>query len=66
MYTSLRYIPGDGASQYYIQSIRKWAEKFKNNQIQMQLEQVPGHMNILGNELADKAVKKETELQKIT
>jgi ribonuclease HI len=29
----------------------------------MQLEWVPGHMNILGNELADKAAKKETELQ---
>ena len=52
------------AGQYYIQSIRKWAEKFQNLGIQMQLEWVPGHMNIRGNELADKAAKKETELQK--
>ncbi len=49
---------------YYIQSIRKWAEKLQNNNIQMQLEWVPGHMNIKGNELADKAAKKETKLQK--
>ena len=52
------------AGQYYIQSIRKWAEKFKNNYIQMQLEWVPEHMNIMGNELADKAAKKGTEIQK--
>src|SRR5437667_3168483 len=49
---------------YYTQSIRKWAEKFQNNNIQMQLEWVPGHMNIKGNELADKAAKKGTKLQK--
>ncbi len=49
---------------YYIQSIRKWAEKFQNNNIQMQLEWVPGHMNIKGNELADKAAKKEAKLQR--
>jgi hypothetical protein len=54
------------AGQYYIQSIRKWAEKFKNYHIQLQLEWVPGHMNILGNELADKAAKKGTQLQKST
>jgi ribonuclease HI len=54
------------AGQYYIQSIRKWAEKFKNNHVQVQLEWVPGHMNILGNELADKAAKKATEMQKST
>src|SRR5204862_6444755 len=35
--------------QYYIQAIRKWAEKFQNYNIQMQLEWVPGHMNIKGN-----------------
>jgi ribonuclease HI len=28
----------------------------------LQLEWVPGHMNVLGNELADKAAKKATEL----
>jgi ribonuclease HI len=54
------------AGLYYIQSIKKWAEKFKNKSIQLQLEWVPGHMNILGNELADKAAKKATELQKVT
>ena len=32
--------PSLKAGQYYIQSIRKWAEKFKNNQIQMQLKWV--------------------------
>ena len=52
------------SSLYYIQSIRKWAEKFQNNNIQMQLEWVPGHMNIKRNELADKAAKKETKLQR--
>ena len=30
----------------------------------MQLEWIPGHMNIKGNELADKAAKKETKLQR--
>src|SRR5438034_3732965 len=50
--------------QYYFQSIRKWAEKLQNNNIQMQLEWVPGHINIKGNELADKAAKKGTKLQR--
>src|SRR5690348_5564865 len=45
------------ADQYYIQFIRKWAEKFKNNHILLQLKWIPGHMNILGNELADKTAK---------
>src|SRR5438034_10861673 len=49
---------------YYIQSIRKWAEKFQNNNIQMQLEWVPGHMNIKGNELADKARSEERRVGK--
>ena len=44
---------------YYIQSIRKWAEKFQNNNIQMQLEWVSEHMNIKRNELADKTAKKK-------
>ena len=52
------------ANQYYIQSIRTWAEKFKDLHIQMQLKWVPGHMNILENELTDKAAKKAIELQK--
>jgi len=50
------------AGQYYTQSIRRWAKKFQEIHIQLQLEWVPGHMNIRGNELADKAAKKETEL----
>ena len=54
------------AGQYYIQSIRKWAKKFRDRAIQLQLEWVPGHMNIKGNELADKAAKKGTELQHVT
>ena len=54
------------AGQYYVQSIRKWAKKFRDKAIQLQLEWVPGHMNIKGNELADKAVKRGTELQHVT
>src|SRR5436190_9720976 len=54
------------ADQYYVQSIRKWTKKFQDKAVQLQLEWVPGHMNIRGNELADKAVKKGTELHYIT
>ena len=54
------------AGQYYVQSIRKWAKKFQDKTIQLHLEWVPGHMNIRGNELADKAAKKGTELQYVT
>jgi RNase H len=53
------------AGQYYVHSIRKWAEKFQNLGIQMQLEWVPGHMNIRENDLADAAAKKGTKLQKV-
>src|SRR5204862_1167385 len=54
------------AGQYYIQLIKKWAKKFRNKAIQLQLEWIPGHINIKGNELADIAAKKETELQHVT
>ena len=52
--------------QYYVQSIKKWAKKFQDRAIQLQVEWVLGHMNIKGNELVDKAAKKETKLQHIT
>ena len=48
--------------QYYIQLIRKWLEKFLNLNIQVQLEWVPGHINITGNKLADKAAKEGAKL----
>ena len=53
------------AGQYYVQSIKKWAKKFKELDILVYLEWVPGHMNVYGNEMADKAAKKGTELQRI-
>ena len=53
------------AGQYYVQSIKNWTKKFQDIAIQLHLEWVPGHMNIRGNELADKAAKKGTELQYI-
>ena len=52
------------SDQYYVQLIRKWAEKLQNNNIQMQLKWVPGHMNIKENELADKAAKKKLNYKK--
>ena len=52
--------------QYYVQLIKNWTKKFQDIIIQLHLEWVPGHMNIKGNELADKAAKKGTELQYIT
>ena len=58
--------PSLKAGLYYVQSIKKWAKKFRDKAIQLQLEWVPGHMNIKGNELADKAAKKRTELQHVT
>src|SRR5439155_18579082 len=54
------------AGQYYVQSIRNWSKKFQDKAIQLHLEWVPGHMNIRGNDLANKAVKKGTELQYTT
>src|SRR5436190_15341143 len=50
------------ADQYYVQFIRKWAKNFQDKAIQLQLEWVPGHINIRGNKLADKAAKKGTKL----
>ena len=50
------------AGQYYVQSIRNWSKKFQDKAIQLHLEWVPGHINIRGNNLVDKAVKKETKL----
>ena len=41
-------------------------KKFQNSYIQIQLEWVPDYMNIKENELADKAAKNETKLQRST
>ena len=54
--------PSLKAGLYYVQAIKKWAKKFRDKAIQLYLEWVPGHMNIKGNELINKAVKKETKL----
>ena len=51
------------AGQYYVQSIKKWAEKFKNLNILLILEWVSGHMNIYRNEMVDKAAKRGIEMQ---
>ena len=54
------------AGQYYVQSIRNWSKKFQDKAIQLYLEWVPGHINIRGNDLTNKAAKKGTKLQYIT
>jgi len=55
------------AGQSHVLAIKSWAEKIKaKHQINIHLNWVPGHMNIKGNELADQAAKKGTELQKIS
>src|SRR6266496_3927223 len=55
------------ARQSHVLAIKSWAEKIKaKHQINIHLNWVPGHMNIKGNELADQAAKKRTELQKIS
>ena len=55
------------AEQSHILAIKSWAKKIKTkHQINIHLNWVPGHMNIKGNELADQATKKRTELQKIS
>ena len=50
------------SDQYYVQTIRKWTEKFQNYNIKMQLEWVSEHMNIKENELADRTAKKKIKL----
>src|SRR5207247_5859125 len=55
------------ARQSHVLAIKSWAEKIKaKHQINIHLNWVPDHMNIKGNELADQAAKKGTELQKIS
>ena len=52
------------AGQCHILAIENWIAKIKTkHQINIHLSWVPGHMNITGNEKADQAAKKETEMQ---
>jgi len=52
------------AGQTHVQAIEDWITKIKTkHQVNIHLSWVPGHMNIMGNELADKAAKKGTKLQ---
>ena len=55
------------AGQSHVLAIENWIAKIKTktkHQIDIHLSWIPGHMNITGNELADQAAKKGTELQK--
>ena len=53
------------AGQNHVLAIEKYTAKIKAKyQVNIHLHWVPGHMNIKGNELADQAAKKETELQR--
>jgi hypothetical protein len=53
------------AGQNHVLAIEKMTAKIKvKYQVNIHLNWVPGHMNIKGNELADQAAKKGTELQK--
>ncbi len=53
------------AGQNHVLAIEKLTAKIKAKyQVNIHLNWVPGHMNIKGNELADQAAKKRTELQK--
>lgn len=53
-----------GIGLYFCQSIRQKAEFLKRENIKVHLHWVPAHMNIYGNEEADKAAKFGTELEK--
>ena len=51
------------AGQTHVQAIKNWITKIKTkHQVNIHLSQISGHMNIISNELADKAAKKEIKL----
>jgi len=55
------------AGQCQVLAIENWIAKIKTktkHQVDIHLSWVPGHMDITGNELADQAAKRGTELQK--
>ena len=55
------------AGQCYVLAIEEWIAKIKEkHQANIHLGWVPGHMNITGNERADQAAKKGTELKQST
>ncbi len=51
-----------GAGQLMVNSIYQMSHKLKEKSIDIHINWVPAHMNIEGNELADKAAKRGTEL----
>ena len=55
------------AGQRYVIAIKNWITKIKTKKhVNIHINWVPAHMNIHGNEYADRAAKKRTELQKIS